>query len=226
MAVVRVLLLVGGVAVVGVLVVLAVAALIRGAARGWPTGRVATDPTVDPFAPAAVEGGRGVTGVAVAVLVWSAANVLLAWVWIAAAAGQWPTGEGFLPPLQPLQPQLQPSALSGWDGSLLAACSLGGLLIVGGGLSLAGAVGLLRHRPVGRRLIAWGQFLMGLLACVVGGVFALAAAGVAATHPAWIAAAPWWALAAGLHLLTDLTLGAAAQQVGKTDRRFDLKPIA
>jgi len=221
------LLLAGVMVVVMVLIVKAIATLVRAAMGGWASrgrpmgaadkGAVPYVP-VDPWAPAAIEAGPAVSGVAVATLIWAAANALLAVAWIATAAVGRLTGES-----------LSRTTVPTWEGSLWAACGMGGLLLVAASLAFVGAVGMLRRRPSGRRLIAWGHFLMGVLACVVGGAFVLMwSTGIAGESREWLAVAPYWALAMAAHLAVDVALGTAAQQVGRPEylRKFNLKPIA
>jgi len=213
----RVLLLAGAMAVLALLVVLAMAALIREAARGWPRRGVVEREGLDPYPAAAVEGGPGVSAVAAATLVWAVLNALLAGAWIVSAATSGPAGED------------TPRTLTAGAGSLLAACGLGGALLVAACLSLAGALELWRGKARGRRLISWGQFLMGMLAFIVGGTMLLIwASGGYPKGLVWLAAAPWWATAMAVHLLIDAALGAAAQQVGRPGRprKFEFKPIA
>lgn len=87
-------------------------------------------------------------------------------------------------------------------------------------LTSVGGYLLILQRSAGRWSIAWGLFLLAIMA-FLGGLTMIIVAGLSSIPPALAAAAPFLAAAMVVHMLVDLVLGAAAQRVAKPPTPLD-----
>jgi hypothetical protein len=170
--------------------VLALAALVS-LVRAWVAGaRLLHEPgpaVPSPYPAIPVEPGGGASAVAAVAIVWSGAHIVLLAAWLA-------TGT--------LVPRL--------TESYAAAAYVG----VAAAITVAGGLLLAARRSIARKAIAWGAFLLGVIA-FMGGVLALLLPNAPDVDPAVAAYADVMLLAAVGHLVIDTAIGAAAQRVSR-----------
>ena len=145
-------------------------------------------PPIDPYPPVPVEPGPGTSVTGVAAIAWAALQVLA----VAASlylAYRW----GALSP-----------AIGMMAGYAVLACAL----------TLAGGALLLKLRPLGRKLLAWGMFLLAwMILLTVSGLLVIPDT---EEIPALLREAMPWVVAGLLaHLAVDVALGIAAQRAGR-----------
>jgi hypothetical protein len=181
-------------ALVGLLL-LAIVSLLRSFLLAIRESRgVAPPPRIARAArPAPVRATGTVTVVAAAAMLWAAAHLVLAVVW--AATGRW-----------------APRTVS--TGVVAAyACIAAALVGAGGGLLLA-------RRAVGRRTVAWGEFLLGV-ASVLAVAIALMLPDYEQAPEVLRKSANVLAACFAGHLVIDVLIGTAAQHAGKPRRAMD-----
>jgi len=146
-------------------------------------------PIIDPLEPAPVKLTGWLVAVSCAAVAWSVLHLLLVSIW--AMTGRW------VAPTVPL--------------ILIAA-----YVTIAATMTGMGGVMLLRRRPYGRRMIAWGEMLFGyglFMALVV----TILLPGVKDVLGEWVAAARIVGFVLAGHVLVDGVIGTAAQYVGKAE---------
>lgn len=183
------------VAALMVLLVMALVSLLRSFLLGIRAGKGAVPPTriVAVLRPEPVTVTPGVKVVAAAGVVWAGLHLAAVAVWAS-------TGELVTPTFS--------TALVAVYVALAAALTgIGGIL-------------LLAARAIGRRVVAWGQFLLGV-AAVLAIAIALMLPGY---EDASVELRSWSGVLAACfaaHLVLDVVVGTAAQHAGKSKRSMD-----
>jgi len=169
-------------------VALATWLMLRAFLRGVRLGRALPHVPIPPiFPPVPVEPTGGVTVVGTLAVAWAAVHLITISYWA-------------------LTGYLMPRTAPAWFAAAYVA----------GGAVLAGAGGgmLLARRPLGRTLMSWGLFLLGLLA-----FFALTMALLLPKYdemPVWARRLSWAVVALmGAHIVFDSAVGALGQKVGR-----------
>ncbi len=173
----------------GGLALLAIVSVLRGFLEA-KTMRLKPGPKVafiDFPPPAPVQPSKGVTQVGWSAAIWSALNLVAAFMWFA-------TGFG----LKGIMPQ----------NYLLAAYVVVAALIGG-----VGGVLLLSCQAQGRRMISWGGFLFAMITTLAFS-FSLIEWSSPRTQLSQKSTAMWMALLSGGHLVIDTVIASAAQRVG------------
>jgi len=180
---------VGTFVLLSAIAVMTMASLARGFLTTIRTHGQDGEPKSDPFPPVPVARTTGVLVASAAAIGWALAHL--------AGVLFWATTAGLASPR---------------TEAVLAAC----YVVVSAAITCSGGLMLGRCNPYGRRVISWGQFLMGLMSFMVG-VIALLLPGQEDVEAHWRSAAPWLLLAAFIHLAIDTAIGSVAQHVGKPD---------
>ena len=147
-------------------------------------------PIPDPSPPAPVLRDNAAILVGTGALLWAALHVLVVAMWGSSRE---------LEDLVPVNAQ-----------SVLWAC----YVLAGGVILAAGAILMLCRKPLGRRIIAWGEFLFGVMSFMM----VLVALLLPAQEEAPVRlreAASWLLILAGVHVVIDTVIGSLAQNVGK-----------
>ena len=210
----RSVLVIVGVCMLVAMVVKALGSLISGFVAGMPARTSPYVPVRDTYPPRPVQRSRAVKVVGVSAMLWAVANLALAAWWIVSAiAGRSSAGNAVIGP---------------WALGAVAPYLLGGYVFLSACLGLAGGLLLMRFHPMGRRLISWSHFLLGVMAFLGAAYLLIMPREYDSRLADVVALAPYIALALGMHLLIDAVVGTAAQQVGRlgNPRSLDLKPIA
>ena len=184
---------------ISVLVALAILSLFRGFLRAMRAVRLEPgEPIRDPNPPERVERTAGLDAVAYTAIAWSVCHVLflLAWVFI-----------GFL-----FDRTVYTFVVATYFAVAALITGFGGVL-------------LLRRFPYGRRTVAWGQMLFGLMTFMGFAIAVLTWAYGDAPPSAKRYALPMVAIFAA-HMVIDTIIGAAAQQAGRPAEPTGAAPSA
>ncbi len=183
------------VAALMLLLLLAVVSLLRSFLLSIRTGRGVEPPTriVALPPPAPVKPSGGVTVTATLALTWCAAHVVTIVIWAATALAVPRT----FPAVMVAVYVFAAAVLTGAGGALLAAT-----------------------RAVGRRVVAWGEFLLGV-ASVLATAISLMLPGYEDAPTLLRDWAYWLAAGFAAHLVIDVIIGTAAQHAGKSPSSVD-----
>ena len=184
---------------VTVLVVLAIISLFRGFLRAMRKVRLEpSEPIRDPNPPESVVRTAGLDAVAYTAIAWSAIHVLFLLAWAR------------------YQFFFDRTAYTFVVATYFAVAAL---------ITGFGGVLLLRRFPYGRRTVAWGQMLFGLMTFMGFAISVLTLAYEDAPPAASSYALPMVAIFAA-HMVIDTIIGAAAQQAGRPAEPTEAVPSA
>lgn len=160
---------------------------IRRIWSGWKTGEALPyEPVEDPFKPDPVIRTGGVWLVAVLAVTWGVAHLVGMALWL---------GAGLSLP------------------QTLATVGLGVYALGGAGLSIVGGILLALEIANGRRVLAWGQFLLGM-AGLLGAILLVLAWQYPKSPERVREVGVYWSLGLAVYVVAAAALGAAGRHVG------------